>query len=294
MSADENGDVVAGPESTPTAAEIMENLQQLNDIEGDLATTAVAVAEAAPEQKEEEVEAPAPTDSVEGAAASTTPEAEPSSTATAQNDQAALLQAAQGVENALEQSIPDAPVHDTNVQPDASTSTPVSGPVNPEASASSATTPAPAPAQTHSQVDDLIDIVKKDEEPILPIDIASLARLPDSTDADATANADAIAIDQTSGSVDVAPAETHVPDQTLAGQTPLQPTDEGYKPAPVPTPKLHVNGAAGQAVKVEQIQEVAVPQEKLVLPEGLTEKSASVAENRGIAQEWSNGEYILA
>lgn len=273
--------------------EIMQNLQQLNDIEGDLAETAVAVAAEAP--------APAAEGTNEAAFAPTndaTTNDPPPGSATASEPSIAVLQVAQGVEDVLEQNIPDAPVPQVS---DAQLELPSTAELP-------SVTPTSAPASSEraqaqpQPIEQLIETVKKDDEPILPADIRPLAALNDDPATDvAAANADEIIIDDPSSSsatVAIAPAETAAPDQTLSGQTILQPTEEGYKPSPKPAePSALVgatSGAPSIAVKVEEKEAVhPVEQQKLELPEGLTMASPSVSQNRNLAQEWSNGELVF-
>ena len=267
------------------AVEIVQNLQKLNDIEGDLAETAVAVAAEAPTSSASStgiLEQPQTTDESSTA---------PSNVGVNANADAsqALLQTAEGIEDALEQVIPAAPE-----------------PLGDATSTSHELQTDHAHASVAAEeVDEVIEAVKKDDEPILPADIRPLAALDDAAPLpEVHSNADEFQIDDPSASsvdtkpeVDVAPAETHAPDQTLSGQQVLHATDEGYKPEPSPTASVQstpvpVPGRSLPAGSEVQTRAAEVEEQKLDLPEGLTMQSASVSQNRGIAQDYSNGELV--
>lgn len=278
-------------------------MQQLTDIEGDLADTAIAVA------------ASAPNASTSGSMA----QDNATEAASSQQEKVTtnpVIQNAEAMVSVLEQSIPDAPAlvsatatestaegveagkeEVEAVQPESTTmqidQIPAVDQPQPEAPVSSSSTldPAlqnhatdiPAPTDQHSaaaEANDAIQAVDADiSEPILPENGTELE--PSSSQAaDVTATETNGAPIEVHGLNDVAPAEADTSQVKLEHPGPISTLP------PKPTPAVPETGDV--RVKEEDLKP------EVNFPEGLTASSPSVVSNPGIIHDWQHGEHLAS
>ncbi|WWD10146.1 hypothetical protein V865_008280 [Kwoniella europaea PYCC6329] len=270
------------PISDPTA--IVEQLQTLTDIEGDLADTALAVVEQKQEQEQEQ-SAETPSQPQEESAG---PGADINSSSS--EAEKALLENADAIEDVLEASIPPAPIHEETI------SDPSTQPIDNTPAVSDIPQVATQSHGAASEALQLLNAVEADlNNPVLPETVIPPAH--DTTIE--TANEEdtgKIIIDVEQPTMEnVVEAATNPENGSSTPDKKEIPGGEGNI-APQPTPAV-----ADPKIKQEPINTIpsalpALPQmqpnvvkpasPEVPLPEGLTETSSSVVNNRDLIHSW--------
>jgi cleavage stimulation factor subunit 3 len=294
------------------AINAIEQLQTLTDIEGDLADTALAVAAVPPTsadptaESSEQPQQQDPTGDVTTAAPASE-EVESANDATIGNG--ALLQNATAMENVLEQSIPDAPVHDVidaadedvseapkideqdHIVCDTKEDMQAEEVVMQQTSASTGDNqPASTPQETAAMAEEAaeaIDIITADvDNPILPEEV----------NAANVSTTDAQPIPEPSASNTTAPSPADValqpPAQNgdLSAQAPSLASSSAQPPAAVQQPPTPITAVAQpQPPSQPEALDTSLPMPDL--PEGLTANSPSILGNPDLIRGWKEGEY---
>ncbi|WWC61133.1 uncharacterized protein I303_103712 [Kwoniella dejecticola CBS 10117] len=287
----DNPDVT--PSSDPTA--IVEQLQTLTDIEGDLADTALAVVEQDPTassikvQAEEQIQVEPYQDVASSETGASATEAQ---NAVEGDDVDALLENAEAVEDVLEESIPPAPISEQS-EAQTAQNTAIEAPTAPI----EITTQPDGIAAEASQ---LLDAVEADlNNPVLPESVVP----PAHDTAIETSN------EEDTNTIRIDVEEPTVEDIVEAAANPendgsIPATDEGGNiapapspaPAPAPAASVSIDSSANNASSYTAPVIPPAPQVPIIpqsdirpevpLPEGLTVSSPSVLNNADLIHAW--------
>ncbi|WWC69469.1 uncharacterized protein I206_103409 [Kwoniella pini CBS 10737] len=285
--------------SSDTTA-IVEQLQTLTDIEGDLADTALAVIEQdskssaefqSKEGEEEQIEKP---QAVEPVVIEQETDAGVSIIAEAQNategdDVDALLENAEAIEDVLEESIPPAPIPTAIPEQTQAESTPINtDEIPPEASVKADQTDGIA-----HEANQLLNAIEADlNNPVLPETLVPPAHdtALETNNEEDTGN---IQIDIENPTIEnVVEAATNPENAGTASEV-----GGSIPPAPTPTsapiavsissdPRIKSDPVESTSVAPLAPQEPFVPQSDVPLPEGLTVSSPSVVNNANLVHAW--------
>jgi len=289
----------ATPPYDPSVA--IQEMQKLDDIEADLADTALAVA-AIDEDDAAAADAPPRPDPEPWV------EPEASAGAGAGAGDEALIQNAEAIEQVLEQAIPDAPEHDTAQEASQSAAPAAAATSNGTAAAASQSpdpshpTPTPTPSSAVAEVQEAVQAVAADVNvAILPEAVVAPAHSGEDIDMEqetvsagvTTSQPDALSVPPPSSSMDANSPSSH----------PVQiPSGAGLPPrpdvvAPGTTIGLPPVNQETQLPPLDQTDYIQTTEEAkplvdidIDLPEGLDSGSASIRSNPDLVRAWARGE----
>jgi hypothetical protein len=281
----------ATPPHDPSIA--IQEMQKLDDIEADLADTALAVA--AIDEDDAAAAAAAPS-----AEAAQQPQLSPAEAATSAD---ALVQNAEAIEQVLEQAIPAAPEHSTGHEASQS-ATPLAGAASSDTPIPSYPTPSPTPGSAVAEVHEAFQAVAADVNvPILPETVVPPAQSNEDTDMDAQT----VQADVSTSVDDAVPPISSSTDAISPSSKPMQiPSGAGLPPRPeVAEPGTSVSltpvKQESQAPPLGQAEYAPADGETkplveidMELPEGLDSGSTSIRSNPDLVRAWARGELNMS
>jgi cleavage stimulation factor subunit 3 len=236
---------------------IVQELQTLNDIEGDLIDTAQAVHNLPVGEEDAE-----------------------------------LMQSAEAVESVLEQSIPEAPATTLQIHEEETNEDPVSMPAS-EAVESSDMLPAISENPTESTSDDIIDIVQQAEgvvQSIVPIAFTDVAP-PSDPKSNGVISGEGEASMESQATVTEA-VLSGLPQHLVKDTDAINGTGSGSS-TPLPLPPVTISSTLPPIPAKPSQAHAVTPstQPDVALPQGLNGASPSVIANSELMRQWRSGTY---